>query len=278
MRGLEATELLFADSVTQLDAGAAGRVVVCASHGGAYVAVVAAARRVAAIVLNDAGVGLDDAGIAGLALLDTVRVAGVTVSNASARIGDARDTFERGRVSHVNDAARRLGCAVDMPAASAAELLRAAAAASGTSLPQLDEASFRIAGPPAETWALDSASLVGTEHTRAVVFTGSHGGLLGGRPEAALKADVLGAVFNDAGRGIDDAGCGRLAALDARAIPAAVVDARTARIGDGRSTYFDGVISAVNATAARLGARADMAARVLADLIHESRQEHELNR
>jgi hypothetical protein len=57
----------------------------------------------------------------------------------------------------------------------------------------------------------------------------------------------------------------------AAAAKAAVVAAASARIGDGRSTYFDGVISAVNETAAALGARPGMAASEFAALVHAAR-------
>jgi hypothetical protein len=91
------------------------------------------------------------------------------------------------------------------------------------------------------------------EHKDAIVVTGSHGGLLGGKSETALKYDVLGALYNDAGIGKDEAGVSRLPALDARGIPAATVSAASARIGDARSTYEDGIISRINARAATLG-------------------------
>jgi hypothetical protein len=83
----------------------------------------------------------------------------------------------------------------------------------------------------------------------------------------ALKVDALLAVYNDAGIGIDDAGIGRLPALDDRGIAAATVAADSARIGDGVSTYTEGVLSMVNETAAMLGGRAGMTARELVDLI-----------
>ena len=91
-------------------------------------------------------------------------------------------------------------------------------------------------------------------------MTGSHGGLLGGRPETALKYDVRGALYNDAGIGKDAAGVSRLPALDPRGIAAATVSAASARIGDARSTYEDGIISRVNAAAA-LGLREGISAR-----------------
>ncbi|MGH7211165.1 MAG: hypothetical protein ACREF1_06845, partial [Acetobacteraceae bacterium] len=66
--------------------------------------------------------------------------------------------------------------------------------------------------------------------------------------------DAFAALFNDAGIGIEWAGIARLAALDARGIAAATVAAASARIGEARSTLEDGVLSAVNASAAALGA------------------------
>ena len=83
------------------------------------------------------------------------------------------------------------------------------------------------------------------------IARGSHGALVGGRPENALRVDALAALFNDAGIGA--AGVGRLPALDERGIAAVAVAADSARIGDGRSTYFDGVLTRVNRTAERAG-------------------------
>ncbi len=45
----------------------------------------------------------------------------------------------------------------------------------------------------------------------------------------------------------------RLPALDRRGIAAATVSAASARIGEARSTYEDGILSRVNARAAALG-------------------------
>lgn len=97
------------DSVTQVTAEHAGRVVVTGSHGGASAARYARAVAAQLYVFNDAGVGKDEAGIAALALLDAQGLAAITVSHVSARIGEARDTWECGVISHVNACAARLG-------------------------------------------------------------------------------------------------------------------------------------------------------------------------
>jgi len=122
--------------------------------------------------------------------------------------------------------------------------------------------------------ALDSASLVEAQDVGAVVLTGSHGALLGGRPETAMKVAVFAAVFNDADRGIDDCGISRLPALDARNIAGATVSAWSARIGDGLSTYRDGMVTALNETAARCGGEIGIpAAELVARLVTARRKE-----
>jgi hypothetical protein len=49
--------------------------------------------------------------------------------------------------------------------------------------------------------------------------------------------------LNDAGGGIDEAGFSRLPALNVRGIAGTTAAAVSARIGDARSTLFDGIIS-----------------------------------
>ena len=53
----------------------------------------------------------------------------------------------------------------------------------------------------------------------------------------------------------------RLPALDRRGIAAATIAAASARIGDARSSYEDGVLSRVNRKAAALGLTPGMTAR-----------------
>jgi hypothetical protein len=91
--------------------------------------------------------------------------------------------------------------------------------------------------------------------------TGSHGALLGGRPDHLLGVAVHAAIFNDAGGGKEGAGFSRLALLDTRAIAAATVSCASARIGDARSTYETGVLSHVNEAARRLDLREGLSSR-----------------
>ena len=256
----ELPPILTADSITRVGPEAAGAVVVNGSHGGIYAAYVAAKLRVGAAIFNDAGVGRDRAGIAGLDYLAALGVPAAAVGHDTARIGDGSDMMARGVISHANRAAVALGCRGGMTCGEAGAALQTAASRGREPPPALEAAFLLIAEAPA-VWALDSASLVSAEHGGAVVVTGSHGGLLGGRPDTALKYDVLAALFNDAGIGIDEAGVTRLLALDARGIAAGTVAAASARIGDARSSYEDGILSRINSRAAVLGLTPGMAAR-----------------
>lgn len=105
---------LLVDSITEAVGRAAGAIVVSGSHGGVSAARFAVAAQVRLAVFNDAGVGRERAGIAGLALLDAEGIAACTVSHDSARIGEAASTFEDGVISHVNASAAALGAAAGM--------------------------------------------------------------------------------------------------------------------------------------------------------------------
>jgi len=119
-RGARA-RVIVVDSITQLDAGDCGAIVVAGSRGGSSSAEVALALPLRLVFFNDAGVGKDGAGIAALTMLQARGVAAAAVAHGSARIGDALDTWQHGVVSHVNDAAQALGVRVGQPVRQAAE-------------------------------------------------------------------------------------------------------------------------------------------------------------
>jgi hypothetical protein len=258
--------ILSADSITRIGPEARGAVVVNGSHGGVYAAYVAAKLGVAAAVFSDAGIGRDKAGIAGLDYLQQLGIPAAAVGHMTARIGDGADMLARGVVTHANLTAAALGCGAGLACAAAARAL-SYAAGGAREPPEALESVFLLEAVPPAVWALDSASAVSPEHVGAIVVTGSHGGLLGGNPETALKYDAMAALFNDAGIGIDEAGVTRLPALDLRGVAAATVAAETARIGDARSTLEDGIVSRVNRCAAALGLAPGRSAREFVDAV-----------
>lgn len=246
-------QVLLADTVTKLGPEHRHQVVIAASHGGLYAAYLAARARIRGVILNDAGVGKDKAGIAGLSYLDGIGLPAATVSHITARIGDGKDHAARGRISFANQTARDLGCAPPQSAMACARIMTGAKLPLAD-LPPYGESRFLLRSVPGEpeVWGLDSVALVQPDDIGRILITASHGALLGGRPDGLVAAEIAGIVLNDAAVGIDGVGISRLAVLDERRIPAATVSAESAGIGSARSTYEDGILSHVNATAEQL--------------------------
>ena len=97
------------DSITELGPQDEGCIAVSGSHGGMSSARYALAARPLLTVFNDAGGGLDNAGLAALDFLQTNNLAACTVAHHSARIGEARSTLTSGIVNHLNASALDLG-------------------------------------------------------------------------------------------------------------------------------------------------------------------------
>ena len=250
-------------SITDVTARHRGCHVLVGSHGGAYTASVAASIGVASLICHDAGVGLESAGIAGLQLLQSAAIPAAAVDYQSARIGDADDMLARGLISHVNEMGIDCGVLPGMATADAFAMFQAAnlplTADNRRDVERRREGRHAITIPLAPNGryaalAVDSASLIRPADAGAIVVTGSHGGLPGGAAANAIKAPVRCAAFNDAGVGIDGAGIARLSVLEKQDIAGIAVSARSARIGEARSTYETGVISHANRPARGLGA------------------------
>jgi hypothetical protein len=257
MSGDAEPRIILLDSITKITADHTMHVVIAGSHGGTYSGFLASQGGLRGAIFNDAGIGLDAAGIGALSPLGEIGLAAATVDYRSARIGDGADICRRGIISHVNAPAYAAGCRVGQSARICAEKMTAAPVAAARMAVPLESRKCLHAGAPA-ILGVDSNSLLTDKDTGAIIVSGSHGGLLGGHPASAIGPDVIAASFNDAGIGIDNAGVSRLPALDRRHIAAVAVSASTARIGDAQSSWMTGVISAQNATAARHGATTGM--------------------
>src|SRR5262245_45685293 len=111
-----AGRILGVDSISLADARDRGKVVASGSHGGVPAGQTAAAFGPKLVFFNDAGFGMEHAGVAGLAILEKAGIAAATVSTMSARIGDGRSTLVDGFISEANELARRMGAQVGSPA------------------------------------------------------------------------------------------------------------------------------------------------------------------
>jgi hypothetical protein len=253
------TGIVVSDSVTTARVPATGAVVVCGSHGGQTAAAYATRLRVCGVIFNDAGVGKDDAGIEGLAMLDDQHIPAAAVSHLTARIGDGNDTYECGVVKHLNRAAEEAGGAMAMRAKELANVL----AAQGHSIPAQplfhEVRTHRVldGGTPSIV-LVDSAAELGPADRGAIVLTGSHGGLVYGK---TLKVPVAAAFFNDAGFGKERAGILRVEALEDEGAAGLAVSHTSAKIGAALETYESGVVSFRNGLAARYGIEVGVTAR-----------------
>jgi uncharacterized protein YunC (DUF1805 family) len=238
--------VLVLDSVTTLPPEAKGNVVIGGSHGAVSAAQLSASGHVRAAIHHDAGIGLDEAGVGGLAYAESLGMPMAVVATASARIGDGADLQARGIISRANRLAAACGVVAGMTCREAAERLKAAPWPYPLPPPK-PEGRHMVAG----VLCMDSAVLVVPEDRGLVIAAGSHGALNSGRTMAPIRPRLV--LFNDAGPGIDRGGVLGVDLLDDEGIAAGAVATLSARIGDGRSTLQDGTISTVNRAAERLG-------------------------
>jgi len=106
-------------------------------------------------------------------------------------------------------------------------------------------------GPKGRVIAMDSITQATPGDAGAYVVSGSHGGASSGA--FALEVPFGGVFFNDAGVGKEGAGVVALEMLQERGIPAGTVAHTSARIGDARDAWENGVLSKCNAAATELG-------------------------
>ncbi len=115
------SRIIIADSATSLTGENKNDVVVDGSHCGLNVGQMMIAAGVRGMIGNDAGKGLEDAGIASLKLLEEHGIPAAAVSSMSAEIGVGTSTYADGEISVVNETAGKLGITVGMTAREAAD-------------------------------------------------------------------------------------------------------------------------------------------------------------
>lgn len=240
--------VLVVDGVSKLPPEADSAIVVGGSNAAIYATYLSAKAGVRAAIHHDCGIGRDEAGVRGLVWAEQHGMAMAAVATDSARVGDGADMLQRGIISRVNRIAAMCGVENGQPVVQAVELLRSAPwPHAGVEAPV--EGRTFIHG----VLCIDSISLGNPEDAGLVVASGSHGGAIAASMTHSFRPLLV--FFNDAGFGADRAGAACLPVLNSEGIAAATVAADSACIGDGRSTLTQGIISAVNETAYRLGVR-----------------------
>ncbi|MHB8813377.1 MAG: hypothetical protein ACYDAE_08915 [Steroidobacteraceae bacterium] len=246
-----------------------GHVLASGSYGGEYNAYHAGKHGIRGVILNDAGVGKERAGIRGLEYLDCVGLAAATADVMSCHIGDGAHMLRHGIISFVNRCAARLGCAPGDTVRACAERLKKAPIVAGPMPAVSGGGRWLVREEPGEPRivCVDAAPMLEPGDAGSIAVTGSHAALLGGKPDGLIAPAVRAVFFSDAGVGMDQAGIARLPLLDERGIPAGTASAASAAIGDSRSIHAGGVLSFVNEAAAALGGAPGMRVRDFIELL-----------
>jgi hypothetical protein len=241
-------------------------VVVNASYCGVLPARFVAEHRPRASIAVDCGIGPAGASIAGLWYLEALNLPAAVADVSTVRLGDGADLYQRGVISYVNRPAADCGVRAGMPVTEAAALL-------------LDSDP----GPPRAAEVTNRTLMLTGEHGRHVVCADS---IAFGLPEDRgtnvlvtaghtgrsavpylTRFSPLGFICSDGGGGRDASGTAGLALVEPLGLAGAAVDARRARMGDGLSTWHDGVISARNQGAQAAGVRIGMSCQEAARLL-----------
>jgi hypothetical protein len=264
--------VLVADSMSYYDERVEPTdVLVCGSFAGAHIAdQLGLCWGPRALIAHACGVGKDDAGISGLEFCQQLGVPMAAVETMSARVSDGRSVFESGVIGHANAAAQDLGVRVGHSAEEAARLLLDAPTGTPLQGNRTDtEVHTMHEGPNGRVIALWNPLLLVDQGRRPndVFCIALHSGKVMAEWSSALLPK--GVIGNDGGFGKDRTGVAGLTMLEQKGIAAASVAAMSARIGACRSTYEDGVISAMNDLARGRGVREGMTAREAARLMLE---------
>ena len=264
-----ATRIVTVPSCSNATAEHAGAVIVSGSYGGKYNAFNAAKWGIRGVVMNDAGVGADDAGIVGLPYLDQIGLPAATASAASCHIGDGEHTLTHGIVSHVNRSAAALGCAPGQTVRACAERMGAGPVPPALPPPITEGNRVTLRDVPGEPRVIcaDSVGMVRPEDTGQIVITASHAALPGGRRDTIIPRGILAVFFSDAGVGLDGAGIARLPVLEEDGVIAGTTSAASAPIGDSRALYERGVLSHLTSAAERAGGSVGMELKAFVGLL-----------
>jgi uncharacterized protein YunC (DUF1805 family) len=265
----EAGDIFTVSASSQVTAAHYGQVIVSGSYGGYYNAFHAGKWGLRGVILNDAGVGKDEAGVRGIVYLEEIGLAAATADVNTCHIADGEHMLAHGILSRVNRFAAALGCAAGDTVRAAAERMRHAEIATGQLSPISGGKRYTISdrvGQP-RVICLDAAPMLTPEDEGAIAVTGSHAALFRGRPDNVISVHLRGVFFSDGGVGLDAAGISRLPDLDGRGIPAGAAAAMSAPIGDSRAIYRDGILSHVNTLAREEGIVPGMSVRAAVELL-----------
>ncbi len=229
------------------------------SYCGKYVLAPILSRGAKAIIALDAGIGKDEAGISGLRQAETLGVPVAAVAVMSAETSNGISLLE-GVISCVNSQAKALGVAPGQSVRQAAQLLSHASPGRPipTRMAQVDVPTVVGTTSKGNIWAAAGTTAYKNPLPGDVICSGSNSSRV--MADGALRLAVKGVIANDAGIAMNNSAVEGVFLLDEHHVPAASVSTMSARLGEGLSTWNDGLISVCNKTAAALGITPGMTA------------------
>ena len=241
------------------DRNRARDVMVAASYTGVLPARFVAEQRPRALIGVDCAIGPEGAGIAGLWYLEALGIPAATADVQTVILGDGADVAREGIVSRVNQPAAGCGVTIGMPVLEAARHLLSREPVAVDAAGVTNREVMVAAEDGRQVVCTDSIAFgLPDDRDRNVLCTAGHTG----RSAVPYLRSVrpYGFICSDGGGGREDSGMAGLWIVESEGLAGATVDARTARMGDGHSTYHDGIISAANAIARDRDVEVGMAA------------------
>jgi uncharacterized protein YunC (DUF1805 family) len=241
-------------------------VVVNASYTGVLPARFIASHHPRGAIGMDCAIGPEGAGIAGLWFFEALEIPAATVDVMTVELGNGVDVYEHGVVSRLNQPARDCGVEVGMSAREAARFLLENDPTPSAPDEITNRTVVETAPDGRQVVCTDSIAFgLPEDHDRNVLCTAGHTGR--SAVPYLRKVHPWGFICSDGGGGRDDSGMAGIYIVEEDGLAGATVDARTARMGDGLSTWTDGTISAANVHARRRGVEVGMPAREAAHLL-----------
>lgn len=240
-------------------------VVVNASYCGVLPARFIGRHRPRGTIGVDCAVGPAGASIAGLWYLEALNIPAAAADVMTVKLGNGDDLYGNGIISFINRPAQDCGVSPGMTVSEAARLILEQDPADPDAA---DVTNRRVVGEGPSGRLIvctDSIAFGLPEDTRNVLVTAGHTGR--SAVPYLLKVQPFGFICSDGGRGNEDSGIAGLIEVNASGLAGATVDARSAKMGDGLSSYYDGVISAVNELAESAGVTIGMSAAEAASIL-----------
>ena len=233
-------------------------VVINASYCGVLPARFIAETRPRGAIGVDCAVGPAGASVAGLWYLEAVNIPAAAADVATVRLGDGVDLYAQGKISFANRPAMDCGVVPGMRVQDAARAMLDGTPRSPSASDVTNRTVMQTNKDGQQVVCTDSIAFGLPEDVRNVLVTAGHTGR--SAVPYLLRVRPHGFICSDGGKGREDAGVAGLFLVEKEGLAGATVDARIARMGEGLSSYHDGVISAANALAKAAGVEVGMTA------------------